>query len=188
MKKIPDNAKLVFKGVLYDVYQWEQEMFDGSFSTFEGIKRINGASVVAVTDNMIIINNEEYPNSDQFISLPAGTADGEGSMLINAKRELVEETGYTSEEWNEWFISDILETRTIEWNNHFFIARNCIKTSLPKLDPGEKIETILLSFEDFLELRHNLKFRNKDFIPILEKAASLKEEKQKLKDLLGITT
>ncbi len=188
MKKIPDNAKLVFKGVLHDVYQWEQEMFDGSFSTFEGIKRIDGASVVAVTNNMIIINNEEQPNRGQFISLPAGIADGDGSMLVNAQRELVEETGYTSEEWNEWFISDILGSSKIEWNNHFFIAKNCTKTSLPKLDPGEKIETNLFSFEEFLELRNNTKFRNKDFIPILEKAASSEEEKQKLKDLLGITT
>ena len=29
MKKIPNNAKRVFKGVIFDVYQWEQEVFDG---------------------------------------------------------------------------------------------------------------------------------------------------------------
>jgi len=32
---VPEEAKLVFKGIIYDVYQWEQKMFDGTFSTFE---------------------------------------------------------------------------------------------------------------------------------------------------------
>lgn len=36
---IPENAKLVFKGKIFDTYQWEQEMYDGSRVTFEKIKR-----------------------------------------------------------------------------------------------------------------------------------------------------
>ncbi|KKP89624.1 MAG: NUDIX hydrolase [Candidatus Moranbacteria bacterium GW2011_GWC2_37_73] len=27
---IPEHAKKVFSGTFFDVYQWEQEMFDGS--------------------------------------------------------------------------------------------------------------------------------------------------------------
>lgn len=26
--QIPEDAKLVFKGIMYDVYQWQQKMFD----------------------------------------------------------------------------------------------------------------------------------------------------------------
>ncbi len=32
---IPDHATCVFRGMLFDVYQWQQEMFDGSIETFE---------------------------------------------------------------------------------------------------------------------------------------------------------
>ncbi len=39
--KIPPNAKRVFKGIIFDVYQWQQKMFDGSKETFEMLKRAN---------------------------------------------------------------------------------------------------------------------------------------------------
>jgi hypothetical protein len=33
--KTPKGAKLAFRGVVFDVYQWKQRMFDGSYQTFE---------------------------------------------------------------------------------------------------------------------------------------------------------
>lgn len=36
--KLPPQAKKVFTGQIFDVYQWEQEMYDGSFETFEMLK------------------------------------------------------------------------------------------------------------------------------------------------------
>lgn len=44
--KIPEDAKLVFKGVIFDVYQWEQEMFDGTYETFEAIKRVGTVQII----------------------------------------------------------------------------------------------------------------------------------------------
>ena len=44
-KGLPENAKLVFKGVLFDTWQWEQELFDGSYSTFEVVVR-KGSTIV----------------------------------------------------------------------------------------------------------------------------------------------
>lgn len=119
MQKIPNHAKKVFSGVFHDVYQWEQEMFDGSFQTFEGLKRKDAVTILAITtDNKIIINNEEQPTVGRFISLPGGNSEGNG-FLNEAKRELEEETGYTSNEWRAWFDSDILYYGKMEWNNHF---------------------------------------------------------------------
>lgn len=187
MKKIPDNAKLVFKGVLHDVYHWEQELFDGSFATFEALKRRDAVTVIAVIDNKIIVNKEEQPALGEFLSLPSGNSETE-MFLEDAKRELLEETGYSSDSWISWFTNDVLRYHKLEWNNHYFIARDLKKVAEQRLDPGERIETHLYTFDDFLELRHNPRLRNKDIIPVLEKATSSEEEKQKLKDLLGITT
>ena len=39
LKPIPKDARCVFKGVIFEVWQWEQKMFDGSMATFERIKR-----------------------------------------------------------------------------------------------------------------------------------------------------
>jgi ADP-ribose pyrophosphatase len=186
MKKIPDNAKLVFKGVLHDVYHWDQEMFDGTTATFEAIRRRDAVVVVAVVDSKIILNHEEQPGMDLFITLPGGNSET-SDFMEDAKRELLEETGYASDAWVRWFTVDILDYHKMEWNNNFFIARNCKKIAELDLENGEKIVTQLITFEEFLELRHNPDFRNKDLLHVLEKAAENEEERQKLKELLGIT-
>lgn len=51
--KIPINARRVFKGIIFDVYQWEQKMFDGNFKTFEMLKRPNTVEIIAIRDNKI---------------------------------------------------------------------------------------------------------------------------------------
>lgn len=186
MKKIPDNAKMVFNGILHDVYQWDQLLFDGSTATFEAIRKRDSVTVVAITDGKIIINNEEQPMRPPFVAFPGGIIEDSGNILENAKRELLEETGYASDDWQEWFVSDPLNHAKIEWNNNVFIARNCKKVGEQKLDPGEKISTHLISFDEFLELRHNPASRNKDFFPLLKKVAHSDEEKQKLRELFGM--
>lgn len=185
MKKIPDNAKKVFSGVLHDIYQWEQEMFDGSFATFEALKRRPAVTVIAVTEDKIILNEEEQPFVGKFLALPGGNSET-ASLLEDAKRELQEETGYISDSWINWFTVDITKYHKLDWNNTFFIAKNAQKIGNQSLDSGEKITTRCITFDEFLELRNNEDFRNKDLIPKLEKAAHDEAEKQKLKELLGI--
>ena len=46
---MPEHAKKVFSGVMFDVYQWEQEMYDGSTATFEKLTRPDTAQVIPVT-------------------------------------------------------------------------------------------------------------------------------------------
>lgn len=187
MKKIPDHAKKVFEGVVFDVYHWEQEIFDGTTDVFEALKKRETVVVLAITEGKIIINDEEQPMLNPFISLPAGMCNKDSSLpLENAQRELAEETGYTSTNWSHWFTADPLGHPKIEWNNNYYIAKDCKKTNEPRLDPGERITTRLVTFEEFLELRNDKKFRHKEFIPLLQKVADNKEEMQTLKDLLGI--
>ena len=59
---IPDTATKDFSGVFFDIYQWQQELYDGSFKTFERAKRPDSASMVAVTpDKKIIVTEQEQP-------------------------------------------------------------------------------------------------------------------------------
>jgi ADP-ribose pyrophosphatase len=184
MNKIPTTAEKVFDGIIFDVYHWKQEMFDGSVETFEAIRKKDTVTIIAVVGDKILVNDEEQPGHGVFQALPGGRCEEGSTPLEDAKRELAEETGYTADDWQEWFISDPWNAVKIEWNNHFFIARDCKKTEEQNLDPGEKITVNLLTFEEFLEFRHNPKARNKDLFQILEKAATDESEKQKLKELL----
>ena len=88
---LPDNAKKVFEGVIFDVYQWEQKMFDGSLETFEKLKRPDTVIVFPImADGKVLLTKQEQPGKEPFIGA-TGVAvkcveiwrntDGEGSHL-----------------------------------------------------------------------------------------------------------
>ena len=154
--KIPKNAKRVFKGIMFNVYQWKQKMFDGSKKTFEMISRAPSTDVIAITNNKILVLMQEQPTKPLFPSLPGGKIEKRHSHLETAKRELMEETGYEAKKWKllgEWFGASKLF-----YHESVFIAKNCKKVREQKLDSGEKIKVTFVSFDNFLKLCRNPRF------------------------------
>lgn len=147
---IPSNAKKVFSGVLFDVYQWPQKMFDGTTATFEMLKRQDTAEILVVKDNQIMIQEQEQPNKPKFYCFPGGRIEAGEEPLEGAKRELLEESGYRSETW-ELFHS-VKPLHKLEWHIYVFIARDVQWIQEPHLDPGEKIKTLWVTLDELLDL------------------------------------
>jgi ADP-ribose pyrophosphatase len=151
INKIPSSAKQVFKGKIFDVWQWEQKMFDGSTETFECLKRPHTAQVIAVVGDRILVQTERQPNNPQAsTTLPGGRFNEGETPLQAAQRELREETGYTSNDWKLW--KEVSPVSKIEWSVFTFIARNCIIENNQQLDSGEEIQTRLVSFDEFITI------------------------------------
>lgn len=165
MGKIPEKAKRVFAGVIFDVYQWEQEMFDGSRMTFEMLKRPNTVEVIPVVGDKILIQEQEQPGSAPFLSLPGGRVDKNEDSLAAVKREFLEETGYVSENWELWDTVD--PYGKMEWTIYSFIARDCRRQQEMHLDIGEKITLKFVSFDEFLALADNPNFYEPQLVPKL---------------------
>ena len=157
---IPPQAKKVFQGVQFAVWQWEQEMFDGSTETFEAIERGDSAMVIAIHEGEIIINHEEHPGRPPFLSLPGGFLEQGEDHLLGAQRELLEETGLVSDDWS--LFRDFSHGSRINWHTHCFIARNCRKVAEQHLDVGEKVDVQAYTFEEFLAILRRDDFRNRD--------------------------
>jgi len=150
MQTIPDQAKKVFSGVIFDTYQWEQIMFDGSTATFEMLKRMSTVSILATTsEKHVLLAHQQQPHHKDFISLPGGKQDQGETPLQTAKRELQEESGYTSNEWELY--KSYNPYNKIDWEVFVYIAKNCKKTHPQQLDPGEKITISAVSFEEFIQ-------------------------------------
>lgn len=148
---IPKNAKKVFSGVIFDIYQWQQEMFDGTSETFEMAKRSNSVITIGIVDDKILVVNETQPDGlvRQF-SLPSGRVDRtDKSALEAARREMLEETGYTFTNWKMLNVSQP-QPRT-EWFVYLFVAWGVESINEPKLDSGEKIEVFLSNWPDFIK-------------------------------------
>ena len=177
---LPKNARCVFKGNIFEVWQWDQKMFDGSSAVFESIWRYPTVEIIATVGDKILIENQDQPDRKNKITLPGGRADNGDDILEEAKRELLEETGYGSHDWR--LFKTISLKGKLLYDNHFFIARDCQKIKEPELDPGEKIATKMITFDEFIKLSNEPKFWiSQQFINLLLRAEYDKKEKKELR-------
>ncbi len=148
--KIPQQAKRVFQGIIFDVYQWQQKMFDGSEATFEMLKRPNTVQVIAARGESILIGEEEQPNYAKCLTLFGGRVEAGETELNAAKRELLEEAGLASEDWMLYRMDE--PVLKLDWQIHTFIARDCRTVADQQLDSGERISIKEVSFDAFIDI------------------------------------
>lgn len=178
---IPNKAKKVFSGEIFDTYQWQQEMFDGSLETFEMLNRDDTVQIFPIIDNTLVILHEEQPTMPRAYGVVGGRIDKGEEPLACAQRELLEETGLVSDDWELYNIFE--PYAKIDWKMYRFIARNCKKHSEQKLDAGEKIELQHVTLDEFIDYAMQDDFRSKDITFELLKMYynnSLDEFKRKL--------
>jgi len=181
--RLPPEAKMVFKGKIFEVWQWEQKLYDGTTATFERIKRPDTAQVITVVGDTILILKEEQPDyPEPFFSLPGGRCDEGEDPLLAAQRELLEETGYVSEDWE--LFDERNPHRKNVWTMYTYIARNSTPTKKPHLEAGEKNELHFLSFDEFLALSDDPGFRATGLIELMLRMRLDPEKKDQFKKLL----
>jgi len=180
---IPDHAKKVFAGVLFDVYQWEQEMFDGTKSTFEKLKRPDTVVVYPVMDDgRIILTEQQQPGKEPFVGTTGGRVDEGEDILEAAKRELLEESGYEASEFILWDAQH--PTSKIDWVVYTFIAKGLKKVAEMNLDAGEKIILKPLEFDEFMNTVIGKNFIEKEIVSKIYEAKLDPQKKEELRTLL----
>jgi len=148
---MPPEAKKVFEGVVFDVYQWEVDSYDGQKLLFEKVRRLDTVMIIPVTlEGKIIILEQQQPGREMFLSTAAGRIDQGEGPLAAAKRELKEETGYVSDHWQFWY--GYQPVTKIDWAIYVFIAKNCQLVAEQELDGAEKIKVREVSFDEFVDL------------------------------------
>jgi ADP-ribose pyrophosphatase len=182
---IPSDACRVFKGQLFEVFQWEQQQYDGSVRTFEKLRRPDTVVVLPVTLNgKILTTVQKQPGRKTFCSLVGGRQEPNESVFDTALREMNEEIGYSCESLKFWFA--VHPTTKIDWVVYFVIAKNCVQSGRPSADVGEEIALVEKSFEEFLELALDEAFVDVELVPKMLKAMISKGEFESLKgEIIG---
>lgn len=182
---LPEGAKKVFEGVIFDVYQWEQEMFDGTKATFEKLKRPDTVITFPVLeDGRILLTKQEQPGGKgHFIAGAGGRVDPGEDILDAAKRELLEETGYEAEEFVLW--KSLQPIGKIEWAVYVFVAKRIKKVAEINADSGEKIELYPVTFDEFMEIALGENFYEKEVHEDVFMATFDEQKRNELKKMLS---
>jgi len=181
---IPDDANCVFKGVMFDVYQWEQKLFDGSTAIFEKVKRPDTVVVFPVLpDGRILLTEQEQPGKEPFIGATGGRVDEGEEVLAAAKRELLEESGYEAENYILWHAEQPVSK--MDWAVYVFIAKGLKKVADSDLDGGEKIVLKPVTFDEFIDFGTHERFSEKEIIFKLLEAKLYPEKREALHTLFN---
>ena len=94
----------IFDGIILHVIRDTVELSNGNTTIREVIRHIGAVCVIPVTENneVIVERQYRYPLDRVILEIPAGKLDAPDEDRLSAiKRELMEETGYTADEWTE---------------------------------------------------------------------------------------
>ncbi len=178
---MPPAAKLVFKGEIFEVYQWDVVDYNGQKWIFEKLKRPDTAMVIPVTkEGKLVIAKQEQPDRAPFVGAICGRMEEGEEPLAAAQRELKEESGLASDNWQLWYAYQ--PVTKIDWTVYVFIAKNCQKVAEQELDGAEKIELMEINFDKFIEIVSNHQLDSELTVKVLQSMldSSKMEELRKL--------
>jgi ADP-ribose pyrophosphatase len=151
LKETRVESALVYEGGFIRVHKDSVLLPDGAVTSREYITHPGAVAVLAMLDsgNLVMERQYRYAPQREFIELPAGKIDHGEDILICAKRELLEETGYVAKEWihltTAWPCIGYADERM-----EYFLARGLVHQG-SKLDDGEFLEVFELSLPEAIE-------------------------------------
>ncbi len=142
------STQTVFKGRIFDVVSEDLVLPNGShvkreFVTHPGavviIPRLNSHS-------LLLIRQYRHAIRESILEFPAGTLEEGENPIECAKREVVEETGYSASDWAD--LGEIVPGPGFCNEVQYCFVAGDLKPSSQSLDEDEVIEVVEMSIAD----------------------------------------
>lgn len=180
--KLPQHASKVYNWIMFNVYQRQQEQFDGSFKTFECAERDNIVKSIPIIWDNILISRDEQPWLPWAWDLFGGFVEPWEDLLEAIKRETEEESWYIFEQYEPFRYSPY--GMKVLWGKHYYLAKNCTGNISQHLDTGWELITVhKISFERFIEIIMSDEFCKPDFAWYIAKNYMMPNKLNELKQL-----
>lgn len=123
-----------------------------AIGTFDIVECLNWVNVIALTKNqeIVFVRQYRYGTDEVTTELPGGAIDFNEDPFDAAKRELREESGYTSSNWKK--LGKVAANPAFMSNYcHTYLALDAEKTHELELDPFEEIEVVKIPKTEVME-------------------------------------
>ena len=146
------SSRTGYEGKLLTLKEDKVALPDGSTGTREYVLHQGAAMVIPLfKDGSVLLERQfRYPLRAHFLELPAGKIDPGEDPLATARRELLEETGYSAAQWR--YLTTLYPC--VGYSNErieLFLARDLKHEGHPGED-GEFLECVRLTLDEALEL------------------------------------
>jgi 8-oxo-dGTP pyrophosphatase MutT (NUDIX family) len=154
--------KILQSNYLRPRYRFDQcELPNGKVFEATALEFRSWAAVLALTKDQEVVLIRQYRHGAQgvFWELPGGVVDDGENPLEGARRELSEETGYTTSsliEVGKFYPNPALQTNLM----YGYLAYDAQKTDVQKLDDAEDIEVYLVPFDELIAMTKRGEFLN----------------------------
>ncbi len=147
-----NKSRYLFQSKWYSLRQDEVLLPSGVNIEYNVIENVGYSIIVPITmDDMVVLEKiYRYPSNKIFIECPAGGIESDNPEE-DAKRELLEETGYISNSIvniGEYHVS----TGTSTEKAYIFLAKNVHECGKTDREETEEIELLTVSLEEALNM------------------------------------
>jgi ADP-ribose pyrophosphatase YjhB (NUDIX family) len=165
------SSKKVYKNQYFQVREDEVVRPDGSPGKYFVIETTPSVMIVPVTNELefYIVGQHRYTTDIFSWEVPGGSTDGE-EIIAAAKRELQEETGLISDDWENLGVQQVLNGSTDKVFT-ILLAKNVTQTDKNKQASDGIVEMKKISFSKVLEMIGNLEISDAETISALMLAA-----------------
>ena len=145
------KSEEILKGNFLHAFRDTIELPNGAHSTREYVVHPGAVMISPLLANgdLVLERQYRYPMGKVMIEFPAGKLEPEEDRLTCAKRELLEETGYSARQWARAGVCHPVISYSTELIEIWF-ARE-LSLGQASLDEGEFVEVINLSCSEFFE-------------------------------------
>lgn len=143
-------------GILEVRHDWLKHPTSGKTMRRLVLESVDWINVVALTSNMESLMVRQYRFGIEACTLetPGGMVDPGEEPLTAAKRELLEETGFESDDWS--YLGAVEPNPAIHPHRcHHYLAQNVHQTQEPQLGQGEAIDIELCTVEQLKNAMKN---------------------------------